>query len=126
MFEGFRLPKNWLVRICVAECHRDAGTFADPDRFDPDRFLNRDYPRTAYSPFGMGRHACNGVPLAMGIAHAFFEELTRSFDWTVDGHGLLERDFRHWSHWRPARTMRLVLNAPVGDGRGKRRDQVLS
>ena len=108
-FDGFRLPKNWLVRICVAESHRDARVFPDPDRFDPDRFVDQDYPRTAYSPFGTGRHACNGVPLAMEIAHAFLEELSRSWDWSVEGSGAVVRDFRHWSHWRPGPDLRLVL-----------------
>jgi cytochrome P450 len=108
-FEGFRMPKNWFVRICVWESHRDPQVFEDPDRFDPDRFLRQDYSRDAYSPFGSGRHACNGVPLAKAIAHAFFEEVSRTRDWSVIGHGTIERDFRHWSHWRPGRNLRLVL-----------------
>jgi cytochrome P450 len=109
-FDGFRVPKGWLIRICVWESHRDSRVFEDPDRFNPDRFLQQDYPHNSYSPFGSGRHACNGVPLTMAIAHAFFEELSRASDWSVTGHGTIARDFRHWSHWRPGRTLRLVLH----------------
>ena len=108
-FEGFRVPKNWLVRICVWESHRDSRIFEDPDRFNPDRFLQQDYTHNTYSPFGSGRHACNGVPLSMAIARAFFEELSQAWNWSVTGHGTVERDFRHWSHWRPGRSLRLVL-----------------
>lgn len=112
-FEGFVLPKGWLVRLCIWESHRASGNFPDPDRFDPDRFL-RDQPRTAYMPFGGDRHACNGVSLSNAICRAFLEELTRSYAWSVDGADPVERQFRHWSHWRPSRRMRLRL-APRRD-----------
>jgi cytochrome P450 len=113
MFDGFRVPAHWLVRICVWESHRDPRIFEDPDRFDPDRFLQREHPRNTYSPFGSGRHACNGVPLTMAIAHVFCEVLSQTWNWSVIGHGTLERDFRHWSHWRPGRDLRLVLHSPI-------------
>jgi cytochrome P450 len=114
-FDGFRLPKGWLLRVCVAESHRDPKVFKDPERFDPDRFV-RDYPRTAFSPFGSGRHACNGVPLAMEITRAFLEELSRSCDWSIAGDATREREFRHWSHWRPGSGLRLVMRARTPAG----------
>lgn len=107
--DGFYLPKNWLVRICVWESHRSTDHFDNPERFDPDRFLKRDFPRSAYSPFGAHRHACNGVALSHLICNTFLEELTRGYNWAVRGHERLERDFRHWSHWRPASDLRLSL-----------------
>lgn len=107
-FEGFVLPKG-LVRICVWESHRNGDVFDDPDRFDPDRFLGRERPRSEYSPFGAHQHACNGVPLTYLIGRTFIEELTRHYDWAVEGHEQPERDFRHWSHWRPSSALRLRL-----------------
>jgi cytochrome P450 len=112
-FEGFVLPKGWLVRLCIWESHRASGNVPVPDRFDPDRFL-RDQPRTVYMPFGGDRHACNGVALSNVICRVFLEELTRSYAWSVDGADPVERQFRHWSHWRPSRRMRLRL-APRRD-----------
>ena len=38
---GFRLPRGWLLRICVHESHRDPAVFEHPEVFDPDRFLRR-------------------------------------------------------------------------------------
>lgn len=108
-FGGFLLPKGWLVRVCVWESHRSADVFADPERFDPDRFLSRDYGRSEYSPFGATQHACNGVALTYLIARALIEELSRGYDWAVTGHEDLARDFRHWSHWRPGPRLRLHL-----------------
>lgn len=107
-FEGFVLPKDWLLRLCIWESHRSSGNFADPDRFDPDRFL-REQARTAYMPFGGDRHACNGVALSNMICRTFLEELTRGYEWSVTDADVLEREFRHWSHWRPSRQMRLRL-----------------
>jgi cytochrome P450 len=107
-FEGFVLPKGWLVRLCIWESHRSADNFPGPDRFDPDRFL-RDQARTAYMPFGGDRHACNGVPLSNMICRTFLDELTRGYEWSVTEADGLEREFRHWSHWRPSRQMRLRL-----------------
>ena len=107
-FEGYVLPKGWLVRLCIWESHRASDNFPEPDRFDPDRFL-RDQPRTAYMPFGGDRHACNGVSLSNVICRVFLEELTRSYTWSVDEADAVEREFRHWSHWRPSRRMRLRL-----------------
>ncbi|MGH9383137.1 MAG: cytochrome P450, partial [Vicinamibacterales bacterium] len=108
-FEGFVLPKGWLVRICVWESHRNVEAFDEPERFNPDRFLGRDFSRASYLPFGGDRHSCNGVALTNLICRAFLEEMTRAYDWAVEGPVELERDFRHWSHWRPGRRLRLKL-----------------
>ncbi len=100
-FEGFRLPAGWLVRVCVGESHRDPAVFEEPGRFDPDRFLES-HPPSEYAPFGVHHHACNGVPLTNLVCRTFLETIVRGYDWRVEGPEELERDFRHWSHWRPA------------------------
>jgi len=108
-FDGFVLPKGWLLRLCIRESHLSAEVFEQPDAFNPDRFLGRDVPRTAYMPFGGDRHACNGVPLTNVISRAFLETLTMHYDWSLDGVVGLERELRHWSHWRPSRRMAVRL-----------------
>lgn len=48
--------------------HRDPAFFADPLRFDPDRWRNgatEDLPRFAYFPFGGGPRGCIGSSFAM-------------------------------------------------------------
>ena len=39
-FRGVVIPAGWLVRVCIREIHRDPAVFTNPDRFDPDRFLD--------------------------------------------------------------------------------------
>ncbi|MDQ5821220.1 MAG: cytochrome P450 [Actinomycetota bacterium] len=114
-YEGFRLPAGWMLRICVWESHRDADIFEDPESFNPDRFLANAFTPAEYSPFGWSGHACNGVPLAMLISRTFVEELVRRFELTVSHAEPVERDFRHWSHWRPSSRLELRL-APQGTG----------
>ena len=39
MIEGYTIPAGWWLRVLVREGHRDADVFADPERFDPCRFV---------------------------------------------------------------------------------------
>jgi cytochrome P450 len=93
----------------VHESHRDETIFPDATRFDPDRFLAGAAQRAQYSPFGFHRHACNGVDLNNLICRATLEELAGGFDWRIARDGELERDFRHWSHWRPSRNFAIAI-----------------
>jgi cytochrome P450 len=48
--------------------HRDPRWFADPERFEPDRWadgLADRLPKYAYFPFGGGPRLCIGAPFAM-------------------------------------------------------------
>jgi cytochrome P450 len=101
--DGFRFPRNWLLRVCVRESHADPAVFADSDTFDPDRFLDHRFDSNQYSPFGFGPHACNGVHLTMMIARTWIESLCGGFDWSIVRDGPFEKEFRHWSHWRPSK-----------------------
>ena len=58
---GYHIPAGWLVRICVRESHRDPASFAEPDRFDPDRFKGSWPDSDVYAPLGIGRTACSHV-----------------------------------------------------------------
>lgn len=97
-FEGFRMPKGWLLRICVWESHRDAAVFDEPEVFDPDRFLGDSFTRSEYSPFGAQRHACLAPQLVMTVGSVFVRELARSFRLEATADGPIEvSSFRHWT-----------------------------
>jgi cytochrome P450 len=85
--DGFRIPAGWLIRICVRESHQDPEVFAQPDRFDPDRFSGRTFTRAEYAPFGVFRLACIGQQLTMTIARIFATQLVSGFDWRVTQDG---------------------------------------
>jgi cytochrome P450 len=104
-FMGFVIPRGWHVRLCVAESHRSADVFPDPDRFDPDRFLTTPS-RQRYAPFGFAPHLCPGEHLTRWIGRTLLVELARGFDIRVSS-------VEPWEfggfHWRPNEAMRVIL-----------------
>ena len=107
-FEGFRLPRGWMIRCCVAESHLDPDAFEDPESFRPERFRQRPDPQT-FSPFGSHHHACNAVPMVYAICRSFVREISTGFDWQLVSDGPVTRPFRHWEHWRPSPRLRIAL-----------------
>ena len=106
--KAFRIPRGWLVRVCVAESHRDPAVFDEPERFNPERFLDRSYTRRQYSPFGAGlRHVCLGEDLTMMAGRIFVEELARGCDWKTVADGPSE--YSAWRHWRPSSRWRVQV-----------------
>lgn len=66
---GAEIPVGASVYFSPYGLHRDPRWFADPQRFDADRWLpeaERALPRGAYLPFGAGVHRCVGE--AFGIS----------------------------------------------------------
>lgn len=64
---GVDVPPGARLYLSPYLSHRDPRFFDDPERFDPDRFADRDRRRTwqyAYYPFGVGAHRCIGEHLA--------------------------------------------------------------
>lgn len=118
-FEGYRIPRGWLLRICVWESHRDPGVFAQPDEFNPDRFLGRTYTRNEYSPFGAASHACLATFLVNSVARVFVSELACHYRLSspvdplargsADGSAVLASS----RHWAPGPAFRIRLEAQL-------------
>jgi cytochrome P450 len=93
------LVSQWIV-------HRDPRWFADPEVFDPDRFLperSKDRPRFSYFPFGGGPRTCIGNHFAMMEAVLMLAIIARRFHVELLPHTRLEL--------APSVTLR-----PAGDG----------
>ena len=119
---GYRVPKGWLVRLCLAEAHSDSQSFVEPKSFDPSRFqdaaahvqttgLEGDTP--GFCPFGKGRHACVGGGVAVEIAKAVVQEAALGYNLHTLKDGAAWRINRHWGLWRPSLALRVVLE-PLG------------
>ena len=107
-FGGYRIPCGWLVRICVWESHRDPQVFAEPDEFNPDRFLGRSFSRYEYSPLGALGHACLAGHLVMRVGSAFLSELARGYEVHAAAPGTIE--LGSYRHWKPAPSWRIRLS----------------
>jgi sterol 14-demethylase len=96
--EGYRIPVGALVAASPSVSNRDPQAFADPETFDPRRYL---VPREedvanpwSWIPFGAGRHRCVGAAFAMMQLKAIFSvllqrhtfELTQPHDSYVNDH----------------------------------------
>jgi len=71
------------VMIPVYALHRHRALWNDPDRFDPDRWLNRkSVDRYAYLPFGDGPRICIGASFALQEAVIILATLLARFRFT--------------------------------------------
>ncbi|MEV5678200.1 cytochrome P450 [Streptomyces sp. NPDC052069] len=60
---GYRIPAGGEVAFSLTTLHRHAPQYENPGRFDPQRWLDgrtAHLPRSAYMPFGTGKHKCVG------------------------------------------------------------------
>ncbi|WP_405576374.1 cytochrome P450 [Streptomyces sp. NBC_01092] len=80
---GHDVPAGTLVMISPAVAHRMPEVFANPDRFDPERYgPGRAEHRRPYSliGFGGGKHRCIGFALAYLQVKAIWNVLLREVD----------------------------------------------
>src|SRR5436190_1834974 len=89
--DGVPIPKGAVVMIAPWLLHRHRRLWADPDVFDPARFLPGAPPpdRFSYLPFGTGPRVCIGAQFALTEATLVLARLVRQFeiaradDWPV-------------------------------------------
>ena len=96
VFDGFLIPGQTRVRVCLWESHKDPAIFPDPFRFDPDRFLARSYSIEEFAPFGLDRKRCIGGDLVLAMSARFVDRVARDYDWEITGDGPPLRSVYHW------------------------------
>ncbi len=75
---GVLVPIGCKIYLSPYVSHRRCVAFAQPETFDPDRFLpDRSVDPFSYFPFGAGARSCLGEGLARGIGAAFLVAVTR-------------------------------------------------
>ena len=86
-YAGRVVPAGWSVMIAPMYTHRMPEYFADPERFDPERFLPpREEDRThpyALVEFGGGAHACLGSGIAKLVMKAMVTKVLRRYELTL-------------------------------------------
>jgi cytochrome P450 family 138 len=61
---GYRIPPGILIGLSASLTHLDPALFADPHRFDPQRFLDVTPGTYSWIPFGGGIRRCIGATFA--------------------------------------------------------------
>ena len=79
---GYNVPKGSLVSANTYAIQRDSRFFADPERYDPDRFApgwEERIPRYAYLPFGAGPRVCIGSGFAIMEARLILATIAQRY-----------------------------------------------
>lgn len=86
-FNGYFIPQGWSALYQIGKTHQDSGIYAQPERFDPERFgLERaeDKPKPfSYVPFGGGVRECLGKEFAKLEMKLFAALLVRDYEWEL-------------------------------------------
>ena len=95
--------------------HRDPEAFPDPDKFDPERWLNPDGLRLREKrlvAFSRGNRQCLGQPLAICELYVTLGQVFRRFDdlqaFDVGPEDMVYQDFFSAYHPKTARKFRVV------------------
>lgn len=62
---GYKFPANTVLAPCIYLLHHREDIYPEPDKFKPERFLERQYSLYEYLPFGGGNRRCIGMALAL-------------------------------------------------------------
>ena len=79
---GYDLPARSIVVVSPVATHHNPRLWADPEGFDPDRFLpeaEQKRPRYAYFPFGGGPRTCLGYSFAMMEAEIILSMISQRY-----------------------------------------------
>jgi len=86
-FNGYHVPKGWLVLYSIMVTHKQKDIYSHPDKFDPDRFNpdRQEHKQKLFSLIGFG----GGARVCVGIAFAKLEmkivaaHLLRGYKWEI-------------------------------------------
>jgi cytochrome P450 len=107
VFDGYLIPKNSLVRICMWENHKSEAKFSNAFAFDPKRFLDNVAIGDRFLPFGLDHHHCPFSSLSIKLAMVFLRTLARSHKVTAFGG---EPPVRGPYHWQPSPGFKVALH----------------
>lgn len=88
-----------MIAILTAAMHRDPTVWADPDKFDPDRFLSPEtHSMDSWQPFEKGPRNCIGQQMATIEVRVMAALTIRFFDFEVvyKDHGSKLASIENW------------------------------
>ncbi|NJK67041.1 MAG: cytochrome P450 [Microcoleus sp. SU_5_3] len=62
---GYQLEPGTLLRVNICATHQREDLYPEPDKFKPERFLEKKFSAYEFLPFGGGTRSCIGAALAL-------------------------------------------------------------
>ncbi|CAI9281521.1 unnamed protein product [Lactuca saligna] len=83
------VPAGTTAMVNMWAITHDKNVWAEPDRFNPDRFLSEEVAIMGsdlrLAPFGAGRRVCPGKTMGLATVHLWLAQLLQNFKWVADG-----------------------------------------
>jgi cytochrome P450 len=106
---GYELPAGSRVTPSIHLVHRDPNTYSEPDRFLPERFLERPPGTYTWIPFGGGVRRCLGAAFAQFEMAIVLRELVKRHD-LAPARPQAERPFRRAITETPRHNAEVILS----------------
>lgn len=105
--DGFKIPDGTMVLALLYHSHHREEDWEEPEKFNPDRFLNVKNP-SAYFPFGAGPRMCIGNNFAMLEMQIFLVQFLKKFK--VDVHSETDNAYKALITLKPKNGIKLQLS----------------
>jgi cytochrome P450 len=89
---GYELPAGTGVAVGISAIHQDASLYPEPDKFVPQRFLDRAYTPFEFLPFGGGHRRCLGATLSDYEMRIALATIATRWEFEIVGE---EKEIRH-------------------------------
>jgi cytochrome P450 len=89
-YQGYSIQQGDVMLASPYVIQRNPIHWRNPDRFIPERFLEKDVPIAAYIPFGLGPRHCAGKWMALYEMILATATLVRDYDFSVECDGEFE------------------------------------
>jgi len=109
---GRELPVGTPIMASIWLAHRDPATYPDPERFRPERFLERKFSPFEYLPFGGGARRCIGAAFALYEMRVVLGTLLASHRFSLVPDRAPERPVRRNVTFGPSQGAQLVYTGP--------------
>lgn len=83
MIGGYKLEPGSYLAPCIYLCHRRPDLYPEPDRFNPNRFLERQFSAYEYFPFGGSDRRCIGAAFALFEMKLVLATILSQYDLTL-------------------------------------------
>ncbi|CAO1603165.1 hypothetical protein XANCAGTX0491_006757 [Xanthoria calcicola] len=105
VIDGYYIPKDVSVGVHQWSAYRSSANFADPDTFDPGRWMAhppskyRNDNKAAFQPFSLGPRGCIGKSLAYFELRSIMARMLWHFDMQLESESQRWTDMKEYMVW---------------------------